>query len=71
MTTSREYGALGVRWYWLVDARNRTLEVLELGSGGRYIVFLAAIDGTMSQMGPEGLAIDLDALWAAVAPMGL
>ncbi|WP_437916666.1 Uma2 family endonuclease [Sorangium sp. So ce302] len=71
LTTSREYGALGVRWYWLVDALNRTLEVLELGSGGRYIVFLAAIDGTMSQVGPEGLAIDLDALWAAVAPMGL
>ncbi|XXT17350.1 Uma2 family endonuclease [Sorangium sp. So ce429] len=71
LTTSREYGALGVRWYWLVDARNRTLELLELGSGGRYIVFLAAIDGTMPQVGPEGLAIDLDALWAAVAPIGL
>ncbi|WP_437769774.1 Uma2 family endonuclease [Sorangium sp. So ce764] len=67
LTTSREYGALGVRWYWIVDALKRTLEVLELGSGGRYIVFLDAIDGTMSQVGLEGLAIDLDALWAAVA----
>jgi Uma2 family endonuclease len=70
MTTWREYGALGVRWYWVMDAPQRMFEDWKLESEGRYTLFMAAMDGTMPEVGPEGLGLDLDALWSAVSPAG-
>jgi Uma2 family endonuclease len=66
----REYGVLGVPWYWVMDAPQRVFTDLKLESDGRYALFMAAMDGTMPEVGPEGLGLDLDALWAAVAPAG-
>lgn len=62
----RDYALFGVGSYWLVDPRQRTLEVLHLASGGCYSIELAAGDGMHPIPGCEGLTIDLDALWAEV-----
>jgi Uma2 family endonuclease len=62
-----EYAAFGVRFYWLLDPQERTFEVYELGSDGRYARALGAADGTVADVpGCAGLAVDLDALWALV-----
>jgi Uma2 family endonuclease len=59
-----EYSTFGVSYYWIVDPRSRTLEVLELGE--RRVLSLAASGGEVLVPGCEGLALDLDALWAEV-----
>jgi Uma2 family endonuclease len=60
-----EYAVFGVRWYWLVAPEARTLEVLELGSGGRYVRALSVDEGLVTTVpGCEGLQLDLNALWS-------
>lgn len=63
-----EYASFGVRWYWLLDPATRTLEIYELGADGRYVWTLGAEDGRVDPVpGCEGLALDLDELWAVIA----
>jgi Uma2 family endonuclease len=62
----REYAAFGVHWYWLVDPRLRTLEILELGRDGHHAQLLSAAEGVVDVPGCEGLKLDLDALWHRV-----
>ena len=64
-----EYAAFGVEYYWLLDPELRTLEVLELGDGGRYRIVLAASEGAPAIPGCAGLTFDLDALCAEVAAL--
>jgi Uma2 family endonuclease len=59
----RDYAALRVRWYWLVDPDLRTFEALGLGEDGRYVDALSASEGVHDIPGCEGLKLDLDALW--------
>jgi Uma2 family endonuclease len=60
-----EYAAFGVRSYWIVDPALRSFEVFELDASGRYAKVVGALDGVVENIpGCEGLAIDLDALWA-------
>jgi Uma2 family endonuclease len=67
VTSLKAYGELGVSWYWILDASVRSFEILKLTSENRYTIFLSAIHGQLPEIGLEGLAIDLDALWDAVA----
>jgi Uma2 family endonuclease len=62
-----DYAAFGVAWYWLLDPQLRSLEILELDGQGRYLHALGASSGTLETIpGCEGLALDLDSLWAAI-----
>ena len=65
-----EYAAFGVRQYWLVDPRLRTLEILVLGKRGRYELALGASSGKLDRVpGCPGLSLDLDAMWAEIAEL--
>ena len=66
-----EYAAFGVRWYWLLEPATRMLEIYELGADGRYVVVLGAEGGCIDAVpGCEGLALDLDELWAEIDGLG-
>jgi Uma2 family endonuclease len=69
MEKASEYARFGVRWYWLVDPDAQLFEIWELGSTGQYVQVNAASNGIMTVLGLEGLDVDLDALWAEVAPL--
>lgn len=63
-----EYAGAGIRYYWLVDPALGSFEVFELDAAGRYARALAATMGHIGAIpGCEGLALDLDALWAELA----
>ncbi len=60
-----DYAAFGIRYYWIVDPQLRSLEIFELGPGGRYTHALGATRGVQEEVpGCEGLTFDLGALWA-------
>jgi Uma2 family endonuclease len=61
-----EYARFGVRWYWIIDPVERTLEIFELGADGRYVRALAAADGDVTVPGCDGLVLPLGGLWAEV-----
>lgn len=66
-----EYAAFGVRWYWIVEPDTESLEILELGSEGRYTHALSAVGGMHHEVpGCPGLTLDLDTLWTEVARLG-
>lgn len=65
----REYAKFGLRWYWIVDPRLRSLEILRLGDDGHYANVVSAADGVIEIPSCEGLTIDLDALWSEVDEM--
>jgi Uma2 family endonuclease len=66
-----EYASFGVRWYWIIDPQERTLELLELGTDRRYVHARSAADGIVGSIpGLEGLSLDLDALWSEVELLG-
>jgi Uma2 family endonuclease len=64
-----EYARFGVRWYWLVDPNAQLFEIWELGPTGHYVQMDPASTGNVKVAGLDGLELDLDALWAEVAPL--
>jgi Uma2 family endonuclease len=66
-----DYARFGVRYYWLVDPEARTFEIHELGDDGRYDWVLGGSTGNVASVpGCEGLALDLDSLWAEIDRLG-
>jgi Uma2 family endonuclease len=61
-----DYAAFHVRWYWIVDPGLRTVDILELGPGDRYVHLRAASAGVIDAPGCEGLTVDLDAMWSEI-----
>jgi Uma2 family endonuclease len=62
-----EYARFGVRWYWLVDPFARTFEIYERNADGAYVRSVGAAQGRVERVpGFEGMAVDLDALWAKI-----
>jgi Uma2 family endonuclease len=60
----RRYAAAGVRYYWIVDPRTRTLDELRLGGEGYERI---GTSGPGAVFRPElfpGLEISIDELWA-------
>jgi Uma2 family endonuclease len=62
-----EYAKFGIRWYWIVDPKLQTIEILELARNGRYQHAADATSGKLRVPGCRGLAIDVDALWRQTA----
>jgi Uma2 family endonuclease len=66
-----EYAAFGVRYYWLVDPDERSLQIFELTPEGRYQHALGRSEGAIDDVpGCPGLRLDLDALWAEIERLG-
>jgi Uma2 family endonuclease len=62
----RDYARAGIRYYWILDSRLRSLEVFELAANGRYSLALAAAGGRVRIPGCPGLVVDLDSLWREI-----
>ncbi|MBI2218862.1 MAG: Uma2 family endonuclease [Candidatus Rokubacteria bacterium] len=66
-----EYAAFGVRFYWIVDPEERSLQVFELSPDGRYVHALGVTGGMVDSVpGCPGLRLDLDALWRETDRLG-
>jgi Uma2 family endonuclease len=63
-----EYARFGIRWYWIVDPKPRTLEIFALGpEDRRYASVFSASTGAHGDIpGCPGLRLDLDDLWCQV-----
>jgi len=62
-----EYGAFGIRFYWLIDPQRRSVEIFERGASGTYALRLKAERGAIEAVpGCPGLRLDVDAMWAKI-----
>lgn len=61
-----DYAGAGISYYWILDPQLRTLEILELESGGQYRVAVARSRGKIRVPGCPGLLLDLDDLWSEI-----
>ncbi|MDX2023338.1 MAG: Uma2 family endonuclease [Deltaproteobacteria bacterium] len=61
------YARQGVPWAWLVEPLNHTLEVLQLGADGNWILRAAFRDDAVVRAQPfDAIELDLSILWADV-----
>ena len=66
-----DYAEMGVKQYWLVDPKVRTVEIFHLGAKRRYTSVAAAAHGKIRRIPSlPGLTIDVDALWAELDRLG-
>ncbi len=63
-----EYASFGVSYYWLVDPALGSFEIFERNSAGTYTRVVGVTEGRIDRVPAcQGLAIDVDALWAELA----
>lgn len=61
------YAREKVGWVWLVNPRQRTLEILQLGPDGRWVLNGTHHDDVQIRAEPfDAIEFDLSALWADV-----
>jgi Uma2 family endonuclease len=62
-----EYARFGIRYYWLIDPQQRTVEIFEHGGDRPYTRRVHASHGALDNLpGCPGLTLDLDAMWKAI-----
>ncbi len=69
LTKLGAYRTLGVLHVWIVDPVEHICEGFDLGADGLYRTGWLYDRGKFSPPGFDGLVLDLDALWAEVAPL--
>lgn len=63
----QEYARFGIRFYWLVDPQQRTIEIYEQGADQVYSRRVLAGSGSLNDVpGCPGLTLDLDAMWSKI-----
>jgi Uma2 family endonuclease len=62
-----EYARFGIRFYWLIDPEQRTVEIHERGVDGAYARRVEAGHGSLEDIpGCPGLILDVDAMWSKI-----
>ena len=62
----RDYARAGIRYYWILDPRLRSLEIFELAGRARYVLAVSAAEGRVRAPGCPGLVLDLGKLWQEI-----
>jgi Uma2 family endonuclease len=59
-----EYARFGIRFYWLIDPQQRTVDIYEHGPDVGYVRQVQAANGTIQDVpGCSGLTLDVEAMW--------
>jgi Uma2 family endonuclease len=62
-----EYARFGIRFYWLIDPQQRTVEIYEQAADRKYARRAQADSGALKGVpGCPGLTLDVDAMWSKV-----
>ena len=62
-----EYARFGIRFYWLIDPQQRTLEIYELAGDRGYARRVEASRGSLDGIpGCPDLTLDVDAMWRKI-----
>lgn len=62
-----EYARFGIRFYWLIDPQQRTVEIYEQSGAGGYVPCVQAHSGSLQDVpGCPGLWLDVDAMWSKI-----
>ena len=62
-----EYARFGIRFYWLIDPQQRTLEIYEQSADLSYGQRVRAGSGWVRDVpGCSGLSLNLDAMWSKI-----
>ena len=62
-----EYARIGIRFYWLIDPQQRTVDSYEQAGDRGYVRRVQASTGSIQEVpGCPGLTLDLDAMWRKI-----
>jgi Uma2 family endonuclease len=62
-----EYARFGIRFYWLIDPQQRTVDIYEEAGDREYARRVRASSGSLQDVpGCPGLTLDLDAMWRKI-----
>ena len=61
-----EYARFGIRFYWLIDPQQQTVEIYEQEADRSYARRAQAGSGSLDVPGCPGLTLDVDAMWSKI-----